>query len=145
EPHRRLSGGHVVNEIIRGQNVVVVKSVQMEANLQLSEIVQTGDSVCLLLGLAQGGQQQRGEQSDDANDHQQFNQGERQPVRIAAGRAGRVRFRPGQELLEVHSQLKSPKFPSKRFSAPANPARSSSSAPPPWNLATASVRPRLQL
>src|SRR5207248_11378052 len=77
EPHRRLSGGHVVNEIIRGQNVVVVKSVQMEANLQLSEIVQTGDSVCLLLGLAQGGQQQRGEQSDDANDHQQFNQGER--------------------------------------------------------------------
>jgi hypothetical protein len=40
----------------------------------LSKVVDASDSLCPIFGAAQNGQEQRGKNSDDGDDHEQFNQ-----------------------------------------------------------------------
>jgi hypothetical protein len=69
---RDLCAGSVGNQVI-----VVVSRVHEPRELQLFQVVEANDPLCLCLGLAQGGQQHAGKDRDDRDYDEQFDQRER--------------------------------------------------------------------
>ncbi len=67
-----LSVAHLVPR--PGKHLVVIVHVHRVGESPLFQVVEAGDLLGLGFGLGQCGQQHRGQNGNDGNDHQQFNQ-----------------------------------------------------------------------
>ena len=68
--------GHVINEIIQHESVVVVVRVHMPGQLELAEVVDAIDGLRPGFPSTQDWQQQAGENGNDGDDDEQFDEGE---------------------------------------------------------------------
>ena len=76
--HPRLGGFELFRvEHRRGNPVVVIAGVGGKGKADLAEVVGATGSLCLVLGLAECREQQRGEDRNDGDHHEQLDQGER--------------------------------------------------------------------
>ena len=77
----RAAHGDVINIIIRHEVVVVVVRVHVEAQLQLTKVVDAIDGLRAGPATAQHRQQQAGENRNDGDDHEQFDERESAALR----------------------------------------------------------------
>jgi hypothetical protein len=74
------------DEVVRRQDIVVVVSILMPANLELLEVVKAGNGSRPLFGARQRRQEQASQDGNDGDDHQKLDERERGPRLDAAER-----------------------------------------------------------